>query len=128
MTFQPMLSPLLKYILSLDILPSLTLTSYHLSFHYDILSSPPLFFPIFSTPLLSSPYLSPLSIEFQDSTYPIVSFEKATFFDSWFGLILAVQRQPVVVHIQATADTFVSYPGVSDYRNKDNLALWLPIT
>ena len=45
--------------------------------------------------------------------YPIVSFEKATYFDSWFGLLLAVQRQPVVVHIQATTDSFVSFPGVS---------------
>ena len=55
--------------------------------------------------------------------YPIVSFEKATYFDSWFGLILALQRQPVVVHIQATADSFVSYPGVSGCKNEDDVAL-----
>ena len=52
-----------------------------------------------------------------------MSFEKAAFFGSWFGLILAVQRQPVVVHIQATADTFVSYPGVSGYDDEYNPSL-----
>ncbi|CAI5488282.1 unnamed protein product [Closterium sp. Naga37s-1] len=37
-------------------------------------------------------------------------FESTSFY-GWFGLLLAVQRQPVVVHIEATADTFKSYDG-----------------
>ncbi|CAI7744685.1 unnamed protein product [Closterium sp. NIES-54] len=42
--------------------------------------------------------------------YSIRGFERAAFY-SWFGLVLAVQRQPVVVHIQASADSFLNYDG-----------------
>ncbi|CAI5988506.1 unnamed protein product [Closterium sp. NIES-64] len=38
-------------------------------------------------------------------------FESTSFY-GWFGLLLAVQRQPVVVHIEASADSFKSYDGV----------------
>ncbi|CAI6005620.1 unnamed protein product [Closterium sp. NIES-65] len=42
--------------------------------------------------------------------YSITGFEQAAFY-SWFGLVLAVQRQPVVVHIEASADSFLNYDG-----------------
>ncbi|CAI5982883.1 unnamed protein product [Closterium sp. NIES-65] len=43
--------------------------------------------------------------------FPIKGFESTSFY-GWFGLLLAVQRQPVVVHIEASADTFKNYDGV----------------
>ncbi|GJP33724.1 hypothetical protein CLOM_g18244 [Closterium sp. NIES-68] len=46
----------------------------------------------------------------------IKGFERTSFY-SWFGLILAVQRQPVVVHIEATADSFINYDGLSKYQD-----------
>ncbi|CAI5470339.1 unnamed protein product [Closterium sp. Yama58-4] len=42
--------------------------------------------------------------------FPINGFESTSFY-GWFGLLLAVQRQPVVVHIEASADSFKSYDG-----------------
>ncbi|CAI5498243.1 unnamed protein product [Closterium sp. Naga37s-1] len=42
--------------------------------------------------------------------YSIRGFERAAFY-SWFGLVLAVQRQPVVVHIEASAKSFLNYDG-----------------
>ncbi|CAI5498616.1 unnamed protein product [Closterium sp. Naga37s-1] len=42
--------------------------------------------------------------------YPVAAFERALF-KGYFGLMLAVRHQPVVVHIQATADTFFQYDG-----------------
>ncbi|CAI5996510.1 unnamed protein product [Closterium sp. NIES-65] len=44
--------------------------------------------------------------------YPVQGFER-TRFKGYVGLMLAVQRQPVVVHIQASAPTFAAYDGVS---------------
>ncbi|CAI6003780.1 unnamed protein product [Closterium sp. NIES-65] len=38
--------------------------------------------------------------------YVVSGFER-TAFKGYFGLLLAVQRQPVVVHIQASADSFI---------------------
>ncbi|CAI5515590.1 unnamed protein product [Closterium sp. Naga37s-1] len=43
--------------------------------------------------------------------FPISGFESTSFY-GWFGLLLAVQRQPVVVHIEASTDWFKSYDGV----------------
>ncbi|CAI5988558.1 unnamed protein product [Closterium sp. NIES-64] len=43
--------------------------------------------------------------------FPISRFESTSFY-GWFGLLLAVQRQPVVVHIEASADSFKNYDGV----------------
>ncbi|CAI5465050.1 unnamed protein product [Closterium sp. Yama58-4] len=48
--------------------------------------------------------------------YSITGFERAAFY-SWFGLVLAVQRQPVVVHIEASADSFLNYDGLSKYQD-----------
>ncbi|CAI5981237.1 unnamed protein product [Closterium sp. NIES-64] len=48
----------------------------------------------------------------QATPYPVHAFERA-YFKGHEGLMLAVQRQPVVVHIEALADTFISYDGVS---------------
>ena len=45
------------------------------------------------------------------SLFPVVSFDSASFY-GWFGILLAVQRQPVIVHIEATASSFVNYDGV----------------
>ncbi|CAI6006609.1 unnamed protein product [Closterium sp. NIES-64] len=42
--------------------------------------------------------------------FPIKGFESTSFYD-WFGLLLAVQRQLVVVHIEASADSFKDYNG-----------------
>ncbi|CAI5949096.1 unnamed protein product [Closterium sp. NIES-64] len=44
------------------------------------------------------------------TTYPVQAFERAQF-KGYFGLILAVQRQPVVVHIEASAPNFMQYDG-----------------
>ncbi|CAI5988502.1 unnamed protein product [Closterium sp. NIES-64] len=72
---------------------------------------------------LCSPLLKPLAKLFgvscgkgSDSLpggFPIKGFESTSFY-GWFGLLLAVQRQPVVVHIEASADTFKSYDGYLD--------------
>ncbi|CAI6005672.1 unnamed protein product [Closterium sp. NIES-65] len=48
--------------------------------------------------------------------YSITGFERAAFY-SWFGLVLAVQRQPVVVHIEASADSFLNYDGLHKYQD-----------
>ncbi|CAI5515593.1 unnamed protein product [Closterium sp. Naga37s-1] len=40
-------------------------------------------------------------------------FESTSFY-GWFGLLLAVQRQPVVVHIEASAASFKNYDGDPD--------------
>ncbi|CAI5498432.1 unnamed protein product [Closterium sp. Naga37s-1] len=47
------------------------------------------------------------------TTYPVQSFERARF-KGYVGLMMAVQNQPVVVHIQASAATFVMYDGDPD--------------
>ncbi|CAI5467701.1 unnamed protein product [Closterium sp. Yama58-4] len=46
--------------------------------------------------------------------YPVQGFER-TRFKGYVGLMLAVQRQPVVVHIQASAPTFAAYDGTYKY-------------
>ncbi|CAI5470340.1 unnamed protein product [Closterium sp. Yama58-4] len=50
------------------------------------------------------------------SGIPISGFESTSFY-GWFGLLLAVQRQPVVVHIEASAPTFKNYDGLSKYQD-----------
>ncbi|CAI5499532.1 unnamed protein product [Closterium sp. Naga37s-1] len=48
--------------------------------------------------------------------FRVDGFER-TAFHGWFGLLLAVQRQPVVVHVQATAPSFLKYDGLSKYAD-----------
>ncbi|CAI5459741.1 unnamed protein product, partial [Closterium sp. Yama58-4] len=48
--------------------------------------------------------------------FTVNGFER-TAFHGWFGLLLAVQRQPVVVHVQATAPSFLNYDGLSKYAD-----------
>ncbi|CAI5976343.1 unnamed protein product [Closterium sp. NIES-64] len=48
--------------------------------------------------------------------FRVNGFER-TAFHGWFGLLLAVQRQPVVVHVQATAPSFLKYDGLSKYAD-----------
>ncbi|CAI5996491.1 unnamed protein product [Closterium sp. NIES-65] len=48
--------------------------------------------------------------------YPIQGFER-TRFKGYVGLMLAVQRQPVVVHIEASTPTFVDYDGTIKYQD-----------
>ncbi|GJP49261.1 hypothetical protein CLOM_g8498 [Closterium sp. NIES-68] len=48
--------------------------------------------------------------------YPVDAFER-THFKGYVGIMLAVQRQPVVVHIEALAATFVAYDGIYKYRD-----------
>ncbi|CAI5484690.1 unnamed protein product [Closterium sp. Yama58-4] len=50
--------------------------------------------------------------------YRVNGFER-TAFHGWFGLLLAVQRQPVVVHVQATAPSFLNHDGLSKYADPD---------
>ncbi|CAI5534928.1 unnamed protein product, partial [Closterium sp. Naga37s-1] len=49
-------------------------------------------------------------------TYPVQAFERALF-KGQFGLMLAVRRQPVVVHIEAAAATFFKYNGTFKYAD-----------
>ncbi|GJP84264.1 hypothetical protein CLOP_g14333 [Closterium sp. NIES-67] len=48
--------------------------------------------------------------------YGIVGFEE-TSFGGWLGLLLAVQRQPVVVRIEASAPSFLNYDGTYTYAD-----------
>ncbi|CAI5977954.1 unnamed protein product, partial [Closterium sp. NIES-65] len=50
--------------------------------------------------------------------FRVNGFER-TSFHGWFGLLLAVQRQPVVVHVQATAPSFLNYDGLSKYADPE---------
>ncbi|CAI7810140.1 unnamed protein product, partial [Closterium sp. NIES-53] len=50
------------------------------------------------------------------SKYPIQGFER-TRFKGYVGLMLAVRRQPVVVHIEASSTSFVQYDGTFKYRD-----------
>ncbi|CAI7733673.1 unnamed protein product [Closterium sp. NIES-54] len=49
-------------------------------------------------------------------TFPIAGWERTPGM-GWFGLLLAVQQQPVVVTIQATAPSFISYNGLFKYQD-----------
>ncbi|CAI5458517.1 unnamed protein product [Closterium sp. Yama58-4] len=48
--------------------------------------------------------------------YGIQGFEE-TSFGGWLGLLLAVQRQPVVVRIEASAPSFLDYDGTLKYSD-----------
>ncbi|CAI5947886.1 unnamed protein product [Closterium sp. NIES-65] len=48
--------------------------------------------------------------------YPIHGFER-TRFKGFVGLMLAVRRQPVVVHIEASALSFAQFDGTFKYKN-----------
>ncbi|CAI7887751.1 unnamed protein product [Closterium sp. NIES-53] len=49
--------------------------------------------------------------------YGIRGIERTGFY-GWFGLMLAVQRQPVIVHIEASAPSFQDYDGSDVYADK----------
>ncbi|CAI5462053.1 unnamed protein product [Closterium sp. Yama58-4] len=51
--------------------------------------------------------------------FPIQGFER-TRFKGYVGLMLAVQRQPVVVHIEASAASFIEYDRVGTDRVKSS--------
>ncbi|CAI5947020.1 unnamed protein product [Closterium sp. NIES-65] len=50
--------------------------------------------------------------------YGIRGIERTGFY-GWFGLMLAVQRQPVIVHIEASAPSFQDYDGSDKYADEE---------
>ncbi|CAI5978186.1 unnamed protein product [Closterium sp. NIES-64] len=50
--------------------------------------------------------------------YGIRGIERTGFY-GWLGLMLAVQRQPVIVHIEASAPSFQDYDGRSKYADEE---------
>ncbi|CAI5465080.1 unnamed protein product, partial [Closterium sp. Yama58-4] len=54
---------------------------------------------------------SGVPMDTRKKAFQISGFERTSFY-GWFGLLLAVQRQPVVVHIEASADSFKQYDGL----------------
>ncbi|CAI5947018.1 unnamed protein product [Closterium sp. NIES-65] len=50
--------------------------------------------------------------------YGIRGIERTGFY-GWFGLMLAVQRQPVIVHIEASAPSFQDYDGRGKYADEE---------
>ncbi|CAI5952545.1 unnamed protein product [Closterium sp. NIES-64] len=52
----------------------------------------------------------------ENTPYKVESYAKVSF-QGWFGLLLAVQRQPAIVHIQADADSFRLYDGTYVYQD-----------
>ncbi|CAI5458521.1 unnamed protein product, partial [Closterium sp. Yama58-4] len=63
------------------------------------------------TPRLLSPPVSQ-----KPKNYGIQGFEE-TSFGGWLGLLLAVQRQPVVVRIEASAPSFIDYDGLRSFHH-----------
>ncbi|CAI5510863.1 unnamed protein product, partial [Closterium sp. Naga37s-1] len=49
--------------------------------------------------------------------YGVQGIERTGFY-GWFGLMLAVQRQPVIVHIEASAPSFQDYDGNDVYADE----------
>ncbi|GJP34122.1 hypothetical protein CLOM_g18583 [Closterium sp. NIES-68] len=49
--------------------------------------------------------------------YGIRGIERTAFY-GWFGLMVAVQRQPVIVHIEASAPSFQDYDGRGKYADE----------
>ncbi|GJP55419.1 hypothetical protein CLOM_g14371 [Closterium sp. NIES-68] len=49
--------------------------------------------------------------------YGVRGIERTAFY-GWFGLMLAVQRQPVIVHIEASAPSFQDYDGSGTYADE----------
>ncbi|CAI5978202.1 unnamed protein product [Closterium sp. NIES-64] len=52
--------------------------------------------------------------------YGIRGIERTDFY-GWFGLMLAVQRQPVIVHIEASAPSFQDYDGAPSFQDYDGV-------
>ncbi|CAI5978160.1 unnamed protein product, partial [Closterium sp. NIES-64] len=50
--------------------------------------------------------------------YGIRGIERTGFY-GWFGLMLAVQRQPVIVHIEASTPSFQDYDGRGKYADEE---------
>ena len=70
--------------------------------------------PLFSLPFPSHPIPPRRFPPSQSSSVvPLLSFDHASLF-GWFGILLAVQRQPVIAHIEARASSFLNYDGVSE--------------
>ncbi|CAI5502263.1 unnamed protein product [Closterium sp. Naga37s-1] len=59
-----------------------------------------------------------LSMEPLFAAMGLAGFER-TSFKGYVGLMLAVRRQPVVVHIEASAATFVAYDGTFKYQDPE---------
>ena len=55
------------------------------------------------------PYMYQLQAE--KGLYGITMYEKVSLY-GWFGMLLAVQQQPIIVAVQATSPTFLSYTSV----------------
>ena len=83
----------------------------------DIL--PPLLRSSFAFP---SPPIPPARVLPSQSSFiiPLLSFDRASLF-GWFGILLAVQRQPVIAHIEARASSFLNYDGVSAIQEFSSL-------
>ncbi|CAI5458532.1 unnamed protein product, partial [Closterium sp. Yama58-4] len=58
------------------------------------------------------------SLESIPKYYGIRGIERTGFY-GWFGLMLAVQRQPVIVHIEASAPSFQDYDGRGKYADEE---------
>eukprot|EP00897_Mesotaenium_endlicherianum_P004435 jgi/Mesen1/4019/ME000211S03201 len=52
----------------------------------------------------------------QQGQFGVAFWEQVDFY-GWFGLLLAVQRQPVVVNIEADQDSFMQYTGQDVYSD-----------
>ncbi|CAI5947103.1 unnamed protein product [Closterium sp. NIES-65] len=52
--------------------------------------------------------------------YGIRGIERTWFYE-WFGLMLAVQRQPVILHIEASTPSFQGYDGVRHPPSKTTM-------
>ncbi|CAI5947121.1 unnamed protein product [Closterium sp. NIES-65] len=72
---------------------------------------------MFCKPSLSIP---PPCLQASTKYYGIRDIECAGFY-GWFGLMLAVQRQPVIVHIEASAPSFQDYDGVRHPPSKTTM-------
>ncbi|CAI5499509.1 unnamed protein product [Closterium sp. Naga37s-1] len=83
-----------------------------LGLHVVVIPSPP---PTWPYP--SSPPHPPRQSKLLGGPFRVDGFER-TAFHGWFGLLLAAQRQPVVVHVQATAPSFLHHDGLSKYADQ----------
>ncbi|CAI5947041.1 unnamed protein product [Closterium sp. NIES-65] len=72
---------------------------------------------MFCPPSLSIP---PPCLQASTKYYGIRGIERTGFY-GWFGLMLAVQQQPVIVHIEASAPSFQDYDGVRHPPSKTTM-------
>ncbi|CAI6002749.1 unnamed protein product [Closterium sp. NIES-65] len=72
--------------------------------------------PPFQRPFAALPAALSLPFHGPKITYPVQGFER-TAFKGYVGLLLTVQKQPVVVHIEATVASFAKYDGTFKYQD-----------